>query len=67
MEVCSSWYKEKSCCSLWKRVWDSVLYAWGKVICCRWGPCTDNSCAMGPAACESLGKEARTARQVLAE
>ncbi|PKU34523.1 hypothetical protein llap_15173 [Limosa lapponica baueri] len=50
-----------------EEVWGSVVYAWGKAINCWWGLGTDYYCAMGSAACESLEKEIRTARQVLAE
>ena len=66
-EVCSGQYKKKSCFSLWKRVGDSVLYAWGKAVYWQWGLGTDYYCAMGSVACESLGKETRTAQWVLAE
>lgn len=67
MEVRLGHYREKTSCSLWKRVGGSVLYAWGKAIYCRWGRGTDYYCAMGSTAYRSLGKETRTARQVLAE
>lgn len=67
MEVCLGQYREKTSCSLWKRVGGSVLYAWGKAIYCQWGQGTDYYCAMGSTAYKSLGKKTRTARQVLAE
>lgn len=52
---------------LWKKVGDSVLYARGKAIYCPWGLGADYCCATGSGACERLGKETRTAQQVLAE
>lgn len=66
MEVCSGRYREKTFCSLWKRVGDSVLYAWGEEIYCQCSLGTDYNCAMGSAASESLGKQIGTAQQVLA-